>query len=352
MTKYSIVIAGSTEHTKICAERLLQDHRFTISGVVTPAPRPVGRKQKILPNPLNQFANDNQIPVVLVEKRIDTVVQHKLETTRPDFLLVVDFGYIVPNWMLELPKVAPINIHPSTLPRWRGSSPGQFVLLYGEKESSVSVIVMNDRLDQGDLVTQIPFAVDQTWTQAEYYQAGFQLVAVKLPDILTQLAQGEITPLPQPLESPTPVAGRFTKEDGFVPWEVVSAAISEAELTDKTSTVELNSETKTAFSDPQMDRLDDSLENTPLPPILTAAYTHHKSLAKLLFHASKALAPWPGLWTIVPTAKDKKRMKILSTSLENSKSLPSDQNKLILEKVQIEGKKPTTWQEVKNTLTV
>lgn len=347
MKQYSIIIAGSTGHTRICAESIQADARFEISGIITPLPRPIGRKQEITPNPLHQFADTHRIPVVHVDKRIDAVVRYELETrlgisseaTRPDFLLVVDFGYIVPNWLLRLPQVAPINIHPSTLPRWRGSSPGQFVLLYGETQSSISVIVMNDLLDQGDLIAQLPFTVDPSWTQIEYYQAGFKIIAEELPEILEQFAQGHITPQPQPLETPTPIAGRFTKEDGFVPWQVLKTALTGTAVDDTTLT--------------------DLLAATPLSPTLSVALTHHRSLARLIYHASHALSPWPGIWTIVPTAKGEKRMKILNTTLniqESTSGHTSTSEKsnlpttLVLETIQMEGKEAQPWSTAKNTI--
>ncbi len=363
MAKYTVVIAGSTSHTRLCAESLRNNPDFEIVSVVTPLPKPVGRKQEITPNPLHQFAVDHEIPVVLVDKKIDLQVRKELESelesrtqaasspqdktdqthpekkppavTRPDFLLVVDFGYFVPNWLLAFPKTAPINIHPSSLPKWRGSSPGQFVLLYGESESSVSVIVMNDLLDQGDIVTQLPFAVDPNWTQTEYYNAGFALVAAELPEILKKLAQGQITPQPQPLDSPTPTASRFTKQDGFVPWELVKAAMEGKEV-DTVSVVR-------TFIGTTSDReSSENVANASLSPILAAALNSHTSVASFTFHATKALAPWPGVWTVIPTESGEQRMKILSTVLENEV--------LRLDRVQVAGKQAAQWQEVKNII--
>ncbi len=386
--QYTVLIAGSTSHTTMCAEALFADERFSICGVLTPSPRPIGRKQIITPNPLHQFATEHALPIVHVEKRIDQTVRHQLESTlqlestpeleqdmqrgstvqigsalhssvttaRPDFLLVVDFGYIVPNWLLELPTTAPVNIHPSKLPQWRGSSPGQFVLLYGEKQSSVSVIIMNDLLDQGALVTQLPFAVQETWTQTEYYSRAFTLVAAKLPSILDDLAQKRITPEPQPLDTPTPIAARFTKEDGFVPWEMVTAAMSGAAW-----------DTLLANGSDAQKQHPEPTTNYLLSPLLDAALAFHGSPAKLIYYASHALSPWPGIWTIVQTVAGEKRMKILTSRLDaelelgsvagsvtNSatKSAPNATQpaKLILETVQLEGKSPTPWSSVKSLI--
>lgn len=310
---YTVAIAGSTKHTRLCAQALFAHSSFEVSCIITPTPKPIGRTQEITPNPLHQFATENHLPVVLIERKIDEVVESAVrQFDRPDFLLVVDFGYIVPTWMLAWPKIAPLNIHPSVLPRWRGSSPGQFVLLYGETESAVSVIMMNDKLDQGAIFAQLPFKIDPNWTQTEYYAHSFNLVAAELPTILERVATSAITPQIQPIDSPTPIAGRLDKEESFIPWEVVQKALHG-------DTTEIG-----------------------LSPLLRAAYEHHHSLAKMLYHATRAFQPWPGLWTLIPTAKGEKRMKILETTLMN--------NALELQKVQVEGKLPTTWNEIKNTV--
>ena len=314
---YSVVVAGSTNHTRTCAQALSDTPNFTISAVVTPIPKPIGRDQVITPNPLHQFATAQNIPAIMITKKIDDGVATELQKIeKPDFLLVVDFGYMVPNWMLSWPKIAPVNIHPSLLPRWRGSSPGQFVLLYGEKETAVSVITVTEKLDQGNIIAQLPFLVEENWTQTEYYNHGFSLVAAQLPSILEKYAE-TLEALPQPEDSPTPIAGRFKKEDTFVPWNVVQQA--------------LKNETPLQEN-----------EASSLSAILTTATQHHGSLAKMLYHATAAFQPWPGLWTVVPTAKGEKRMKILETRLEN--------NRLVLLEVQLEGKTPSSWNEIKNSI--
>lgn len=314
---YSVVVAGSTNHTRTCAQALNDTPDFAITAVVTPVPKPIGRDQIITPNPLHQFATTQNIPAITIAKKIDDAVATELQKIeKPDFLLVVDFGYMVPNWMLSWPKIAPVNIHPSLLPRWRGSSPGQFVLLYGERATAVSVITVTEKLDQGDIIAQLPFTVQENWTQTEYYNHGFSLVAAQLTSILEKYAETREA-LPQPDDSPTPIAGRFKKEDTFVPWNVVQQALT---------------------NEPPLQENDTS----SLSAILGSAAQHHGSLAKMLYYATAAFQPWPGLWTVVPTAKGEKRMKILETKLEN--------NKLVLQQVQLEGKTPSSWNEIKNSI--
>jgi methionyl-tRNA formyltransferase len=311
--KYTVGVAGTTANTEMCIEALRTDGRFEVIWALTPPPKPTGRKQEITPNPLHKWAETHNIPVHFVEKKISPELQEQLQT-RPDFLLVVDFGYLVPKWLLEFPTVAPVNIHPSALPKWRGSSPGQFVLLYGEKESAQTIMVMGAGMDTGPILWQQSFPVDPQWTQAEYYPFSFTLAAKHLGDILTQTETGEITPAPQPESSPTLTARRLEKEDGYVAWKIL------AELAEMPH-----------------DTLPD--EELTTSSLLKEAQTQTgQSWAQIIEQASRALHPWPGLWTILPTTKGSKRMKIFSVEVNNGK--------LELGKVQIEGQQPAQWKEV------
>lgn len=292
---HTIAIAGSTQRTAQVARTLSNDPRFSVALIVTPQPREVGRKKVLTNNPLHQFAESDDIPTVLVDKKLDVEVREKIEShfqkTPFDFLLVVDFGFLVPKWLLELPKIAPLNIHPSLLPRWRGASPGQYVLLHGETESAVTLMIMNERMDEGPILAQLPFAVKPTWTQTEYYQHAFDLICEQLGNLIVQFAQGKITPQTQPAESPTVTADRLSKEVSFRDWAVIQEAMIAG-----TQAVELE-------------------------------------------RACRAYSPWPKLWTLIPTAQGEKRLIIHRCSIDEN-------GKLFLDEVQLEGKTKTSWSEV------
>jgi len=289
----------------MCADSLFADPRFQVSLVITPSPRKIGRKQLLTKNPLHEWAENHKIPVVLVDKKIDEKVKEEIitaATTPLHFLLVVDFGYLIPKWLLELPTIAPLNIHPSDLPKYRGSSPGQFTLLYGEKNSAVSLIIMNEMLDEGELIHQEKFDVLDTWNAQQYYQSAFQLISPKLPGLITDFGAGNTIPTPQPLESPTPIARRLTREDGYIEWDFLRLLSAPDHV-----------------SSPLLKEAHETIHNWP----------------QLIANAVKALSPWPGVWTMVPTDTGEKRMKILSATVES--------NVLKLGKVQYEGEKKTDF---------
>lgn len=289
---YTVAIAGSTERTLWCAQALWNHPSFHLEFVLTPTPKPIGRKQILTKNPLHQWAISNNLPAVLIENKIDSEVKNKIESqNKVDFLLVVDFGYLVPEWLLDWPKIMPLNIHPSELPRWRGASPGQMVLLHGEAESAITLMQMNERMDEGPILYQEKFEVDQTWNRDDYYQYAFDMLVPQLGDLMIKVATGEIQPQPQPAESTTPAADHIDKKDAFYDW---------AEINNPEKAIEID-------------------------------------------RAIRAYNPWPLLWTKIPTNKGEKRMQILEASLENGQ--------LQLEKVKIEGMETKPWTEVKNILT-
>jgi len=313
---YTVVVAGSTNRTRQCLEALLADERFSISWVLTPVPKPIGRKHIVSPNPVHQRAQDDGITSILVEKKIDESIKNQIletcaEKGTPDFLLVVDFGYLIPSWLLHVPTISPLNIHPSYLPRWRGSSPGQFVLLAGEKESAVTLMVMNAALDEGAIIKQLPFVVENGWTQAEYYHRSFELMGRQLAELMSQFAQQKLKPTDQPLATSTPIARRLSKDDSFISWQVIQQAMS-SEAIDPTNLNQL------------------------LQEMLLFSQTEKKlNPINIIDQAVRAFSPWPQVWTVTPTDQGEKRMKILSCHIDN--------NTLILDQIQIEGKQATPW---------
>ncbi len=316
---YSVVAAGTTHNSVSAFTALLDDRRFNLEAVITPSPKPVGRKQILTKNPAHTFAEKLGIPAALVSKKISLSLKSSLDqllNQPPDFLLVVDFGYIIPDWLLALPKVAPINIHPSDLPRWRGSSPGQFTLLYGETESAVTIIEMNEKLDHGPIIAQKTFAVVPNWSSSDYYTHSFELVKQLLPDSLVELAEGKIKPQAQPDDSPTPIAAKLKKQDAFIEWEAVEAA-----MTGETVGSAIFSSS-----------------------VIRAVSEQKQNLPEVIESASRAFSPWPQLWTLVPTASGKKRMKIIEAAAEDGV--------FQLKTVQIEGQNPAQWNQVKNGIQV
>lgn len=319
-TPLTIAIAGSTTHTRWCAEALADDASFVITHVLTPTPKLLGRHKVLTENPLHTWATEAGVSTTLVSERIDRGIKDiLLNTEAPDILLVVDFGYFIPKWLLDWPKVAPLNIHPSLLPRWRGSSPGQFPLLYGDETSGITLMVMNEEFDAGPIVEQLKFVVRPEWTATEYYEYAFRQMLDQLPTLLKKFAAGSLKGTPQPEESPTGVAQKLTRDDGKVAWSLLEKLLTGEQ--DKT---------KCEYGD--------------VSSVLLDALSVTNDIYLVVERASRALSPWPGLWTELPTKNGTKRLKILSTRLSENPT------RLILDQVQLEGKTPTTWAQLQASL--
>lgn len=323
--KYKIAIAGSTQNTIKMAEAIASDSRFEISFTLSPTPKLIGRKQISTKNPLHLWSEKNQIKTFLVEKKIDkTLSEEFAKIGEIDFLLVVDFGYIIPKWLLKLPKIAPLNIHPSLLPKWRGSSPGQFCLLFQDlgdfgHKSAITLMIMSEGLDEGPIIAQLPFESEENWTQIEYYQQAFTLMSGKLADLINDFATEKIQAQDQPAQSPTIVARRLSKDDSFMPWKNLEQLMNGQKIDQAEVLPNL-------FKDDEIKKI----------------FENKQAQIKLIANASKAFSPWPNLWTIITTNNGERRMKILNCHLEKEC--------LVLDEVQIEGKNPSKWNESKNAL--
>jgi methionyl-tRNA formyltransferase len=331
MKKYKLAIAGSTNYTRQIAENIAADDRFSIDWILTPKAKKVGRKQILQNNPLAQFAQENKIETFFLDKKIQKEeLLPQIENQTIDFLLVVDFGYFVPSWLLKFPQIAPLNIHPSWLPRWRGSSPGQFALLFqdftrdfqgekiGGKKSAVTLMEMNQGLDQGPIIHQDFFEISENWLQNDYYQAAFDLICQNLGDKIIAFAETS-QKTEQTENSPTPLARRVNKDDLFIDWKILEKMISE-----DSQKIEIKKSEKL------------------LQSILADENFCQNKIEQIDFvkNAAKAFASWPNLWTVVSTQKGAKRMKILDAHRAD--------NRLDLTLVQLEGKNSCLWNEIKN----
>lgn len=344
--QYQVAIAGSTQFSQQAAQLLTQHENFHIAATLTPPPHKIGRKQQLMKNPLHRWAEVQQCPIFFVDKKIQKEVFHDFQQQLPpiDFLVVLDFGYFIPSWLLALPRIAPINIHPSLLPAWRGSSPGQFALLLqyftglyqgqplGGSQSGVTIMMMNSRMDQGDILLQLPFQIQAEWTQKEYYQFAFDLALPRLAEVLQGLSQGVISGEIQPLSSSTPVARKLEKGDGFIQWPTLSALLL-APPSLKSSSLPNELHDLSFFGQPSL--LQNLLSNADFCPDIM-------SQRNFLQAALAAFTPWPGVWTLLPTTQGAKRLKILS--------LKKQQSNWQLDQVQVEGKNPSRFSDLKSLL--
>lgn len=313
--RLSVGFCGSGEYSVRCAEALATNEHFLIAWVITPPPRPAGRGKKLQASALQLWAEERKIPVYQVESTL-TALRPTLEALpQVQYLLVVSFGYLIPEWLLQLPEIAPVNVHPSTLPKYRGSSPGQFALLYGELESSVSIMTMNAKFDEGAIITQLPLRLNEAETQTSYYDRAFALASQQLAATLLEYAQTREAQPQSALGQDAVLARRLSREDGFLPYEFLQKA--------QENGLQLAREHVTEELSPALQEL--------------LAHQPDLTLAQVVDRAVRAFTPWPGVWTIAPSYKDREnvRLKIWETSI-------TPQGKTKLTALQYEGEPKKT----------
>ena len=158
-----IVFAGTPE---FAAEHLkaLLNSPYEIVAVYTQPDRPAGRGQKLMPSPVKQLALENNIQVLQPPTLRNADAQAELAALQPDLLVVVAYGLILPQAVLDIPRLGCINSHASLLPRWRGAAPIQRAVEHGDAESGVTVMRMEAGLDTGPMLLKVstPIAPDDT----------------------------------------------------------------------------------------------------------------------------------------------------------------------------------------------
>lgn len=166
-TDLNIVFWGSPHVAKEILESL-DNKEFNITGVVSQPARPFGRKRIMTETPVAQYALDNDIPCITPELMDDEMAE-QLRSWTPDVFVVIAYGRIIPMEILLIPRLVPINVHYSLLPRFRGASPITFALWNGQEETGITLIEMNEKLDSGDILFQksIKIHPEESYSQLE-----------------------------------------------------------------------------------------------------------------------------------------------------------------------------------------
>ena len=175
----------------------LSDSEHELVAVVTAVPRPAGRGNELRPTPVAEAARATRLPLVEAETVKEGPGRGALAASRPDLLVVVAYGEILPQAVLDLPRVAPVNLHFSMLPALRGASPVQTSLLLGLEETGVTTIVMDAGMDTGPVLLQ---RAERIEPQEDSGSLGSRLATIGaevLVESADRLATGTAEPRPQ-----------------------------------------------------------------------------------------------------------------------------------------------------------
>ena len=211
----NIVYFGTPEYACIPLTALLKaGHNVNLA--VTQPDKPKGRGNKTQKSPVRARAEESGIRVIAPDKiKNDTEVFSEIASAAPDFIVVYSYGQIIPRNILDIPKYGCINIHASLLPKYRGAAPIQRSVLDGEKETGVTLMLMDEGLDTGDIYISAATPIDRK-TSAELFAELSEIGAKLLVDSLPKIADGSLKAVPQLGESS--YAGMLYKNEGEIDW--------------------------------------------------------------------------------------------------------------------------------------
>jgi len=296
---YNIVFIGTPDFAVSSLSKLIESN-YNIITVITQPDKKVGRKQEITYSPVKKVALKYNIPLLQPQKIKN--IYKEIKELNPDIIITAAYGQIIPKNILDIPKFGCINIHGSLLPKYRGASPIQYAILKGDKETGITVMEMDEKMDEGDIISQKSIEIENSDTASSLHDKlsilGANLLLETLPKILDQKAKY----IPQDKNKAT-YTKILKKEDGKIDWN------------------------KSA----------DEIE-------------------KMI----RAFYPWPGSYTKL----DEKRLKIISAKVfkpennlesgtifiteDGNLAVKCNKNSLVLGKVQLEGKKEISGKEFLN----
>ena len=277
-------------------DHLLRAHEHHVLAVVTQPDKPVGRHQEMQASPIKQLALKHHVPIFQPQKIRDRGAAEQLRFLKPDAIVVMAYGQILPGEILRIPSVACLNLHASLLPRHRGAAPIQAAVEAGDSETGVTVMYMDEGLDTGDVLLKKAVRIRRRDTGGSIHDALANTAQIALSEALTLLKQGRAPRVKQDA-SLAIYAPKLTRENGAIDW---------------TATQE------------QIDR------------------------------RIRAMNPWPGAFTFLPTAEGPRKLKVFAC-IQHSRNIgepgtvvradkhgllvAAGQGGVLLREVQVEGKK-------------
>jgi len=195
----------------------------TVELVVTQPDKPAGRGRRLLPSAVKAFAAERRLPVIEPAKiRTDEAAQERIVAAGPDVNIVVAYGQIIPHAVHFFPRHHSLNVHFSLLPKYRGAAPVQWTVLNGDAESGVTIIELDDRMDEGDILAQERVAVAPRET-APALETRLAELGARL--LVSTLARLDGIPRVKQDDSLATLAPKIRKADGHIVWSETAAAI-------------------------------------------------------------------------------------------------------------------------------
>ena len=218
-----IIFAGTPDFAARHLSALIDSHHEVI-GVYTQPDRPAGRGKKLTASPVKELALEHNIPVFQPENFKTDEAKQELADQNADLMVVVAYGLLLPQAVLDTPKLGCINVHGSILPRWRGAAPIQRSIWAGDAETGVTIMQMDIGLDTGDMLSIATLPIEATDTSASMYNKLAELGPVALVECLSTIADGTAIAEKQNDELAN-YAKKLSKEEAKIDWTMNADAI-------------------------------------------------------------------------------------------------------------------------------
>jgi methionyl-tRNA formyltransferase len=200
---------------------------FEVPLVLTQPDRPAGRGRKLQSGPVKALALELGIPVHQPERLKDPATHQPLIATAPDVLVIAAYGLILPQAVLDIPRLGCLNIHASLLPRWRGAAPIQRAILAGDAETGITVMQMDEGLDTGDMLLKSKCAITAEDTAETLHDKLAAIGAQAIVEALRKLESGTLPPEKQDGALAT-YAAKLSKSEAQLDWKLDAAQLERA----------------------------------------------------------------------------------------------------------------------------
>ena len=219
-----VIFAGTPEFARVALAQL-HAAGFEIALVLTQPDRPAGRGMKLQASAVKQWAQAHQVPVAQPRSlRLDgkypedaAAARAALEAANADVMVVAAYGLILPQWVLDLPRLGCLNIHGSVLPRWRGAAPIHRAIEAGDEETGVTIMQMDAGLDTGDMLLVQTLPIGPQDSTATLHDALAALGGRMIAEALGLAASGSLRPQPQPAAGVS-YAHKIDKHEALLDW--------------------------------------------------------------------------------------------------------------------------------------
>jgi methionyl-tRNA formyltransferase len=214
--KLKIVFMGTSSFAATVLKALIAE-KYDITSVYTKPNKKVGRDQKVRRSAVKILAEESNLSIKTPEK-LDGSVAEEIRFQKPDLIVVVAYGKILPHEVLKIPRLGAINVHASLLPKFRGPSPIQNTILHGEAVTGVTVMLMDEGIDTGEILAQKEIEINPNETYPELSQKLAVLSTELLKKTISQWVEGKIKPKMQD-NTGSLICQLIEREDGKVIWD-------------------------------------------------------------------------------------------------------------------------------------